>query len=142
MTNEELQQMIIFTATKAEADYLADDLCEKGYSASALHGDMKQTMRNRTLQGLRRGEIKILVATDVAARGIDVPNISHVVNYGLPKHGEDYIHRIGRTGRAGQQGQAIALICPDEYAHFQLIEKRMKKRLPREQVVGFEVGEI
>jgi superfamily II DNA/RNA helicase len=73
LTNEDVQQMIIFTATKAEADFLADDLCEKGFSASALHGDMKQSMRNRTLQGLRRGEIKILVATDVAARGIDVP---------------------------------------------------------------------
>jgi superfamily II DNA/RNA helicase len=84
----------------------------------------------------------VLIATDVASRGIDIEQLPYVVNFDLPRSPNDYIHRIGRTGRAGQQGQAIALICPDEYAHFQLIEKRMKKRLPREQVAGFEVGEI
>ena len=138
LTNEELQQMIIFTATKAEADYLADDLCEKGYSASALHGDMKQTMRNRTLQGLRRGEIKILVATDVAARGIDVPNISHVVNYGLPKHGEDYIHRIGRTGRAGRSGTAINLVQHGDRFKWQRIERLLPVRVEVSEIAGLE----
>jgi len=138
LTNEDLQQMIIFTATKAEADFLADDLCEKGYAASALHGDMKQTMRNRTLQGLRRGEIKILVATDVAARGIDVPTISHVVNYGLPKHGEDYIHRIGRTGRAGRSGVAINLVQHGDRFKWQRIERLLPVRVEVSEIAGLE----
>lgn len=138
LTNEDLQQMIIFTATKAEADYLADDLIEKGYAASALHGDMKQTMRNRTLQGLRRGEIKILVATDVAARGIDVPSISHVVNYGLPKHGEDYIHRIGRTGRAGRSGTAINLVQHGDRFKWQRIERLLPVRVEVSEIAGLE----
>lgn len=138
LANEDLQQMIIFTATKAEADILADDLSEKGYAASALHGDMKQTMRNRTLQGLRRGEIKVLVATDVAARGIDVPNISHVVNYGLPKHGEDYIHRIGRTGRAGRSGVAINLVQHGDRFKWQRIERLLPVRVEVLEIEGLE----
>lgn len=138
LANEDLQQMIIFTATKAEADILADDLSEKGYAASALHGDMKQTMRNRTLQGLRRGEIKVLVATDVAARGIDVPSISHVVNYGLPKHGEDYIHRIGRTGRAGRSGVAINLVQHGDRFKWQRIERLLPVRVEVLEIEGLE----
>ncbi|PTQ87991.1 DEAD/DEAH box helicase [Agitococcus lubricus] len=139
LSNEDdLQQMIIFTATKAEADLLADDLSDKGYAASALHGDMKQSMRNRTLQGLRRGEIKVLVATDVAARGIDVPSISHVVNYGLPKHGEDYIHRIGRTGRAGRSGVAINLIQHGDRFKWQRIERLLPIRVEVVEIEGLE----
>lgn len=138
LESEDLQQMIIFTATKAEADILADDLSEKGHAASALHGDMKQSMRNRTLQGLRRGEIKVLVATDVAARGIDVPTISHVVNYGLPKHGEDYIHRIGRTGRAGRSGVAINLIQHGDRFKWQRIERLLPVRVEVSEVEGLE----
>lgn len=138
LESEDLQQMIIFTATKAEADILADDLSEKGHAASALHGDMKQSMRNRTLQGLRRGEIKVLVATDVAARGIDVPSISHVVNYGLPKHGEDYIHRIGRTGRAGRSGVAVNLIQHGDRFKWQRIERLLPVRVEVLEVEGLE----
>ena len=138
LESEDLQQMIIFTATKAEADILADDLSEKGHAASALHGDMKQSMRNRTLQGLRRGEIKVLVATDVAARGIDVPTISHVVNYGLPKHGEDYIHRIGRTGRAGRSGVAINLIQHGDRFKWQRIERLLPVRVEVLEIEGLE----
>lgn len=138
LESEDLQQMIIFTATKAEADILADDLSEKGHAASALHGDMKQSMRNRTLQGLRRGEIKVLVATDVAARGIDVPTISHVVNYGLPKHGEDYIHRIGRTGRAGRSGVAVNLIQHGDRFKWQRIERLLPVRVEVSEIEGLE----
>ncbi len=138
LTNEDVQQAIVFTGTKAEADLLADDLCDKGFSASALHGDMKQSMRNRTLSDLRRGDIQILVATDVAARGIDIPNISHVVNYDLPKHGEDYIHRIGRTGRAGRTGTAINLVQHGERFKWQRIERLLPIRVEVTEIAGLE----
>ena len=106
----EVNQAIVFTATKRDADQLAGDLYQQGFPAAALHGDMHQGARNRTLTKLRRGEIRILVATDVAARGIDVAGISHVINFDLPKQAEDYVHRIGRTGRAGASGIAVSLV--------------------------------
>ena len=136
--DESMQQAIVFTGTKIEADELADDLTELGYAASALHGDMKQSMRNRTLQGLRRGEIKVLVATDVAARGIDVPNISHVVNYALPRHSEDYIHRIGRTGRAGRSGVAVNLVHHGDRYKWTKIERMLPARVEASEVAGLE----
>ncbi|MEW6131782.1 MAG: DEAD/DEAH box helicase [Pseudomonadota bacterium] len=106
----EMNQAIVFTATKRDADQLAGDLYQQGYPVAALHGDMHQGARNRTLTRLRRGEIRILVATDVAARGIDVAGISHVINFDLPRQAEDYVHRIGRTGRAGAFGVAVSLV--------------------------------
>jgi len=136
--DDTLQQAIIFTGTKLEADELADDLVELGYAASALHGDMKQSHRNRTLQSLRRGEIKVLVATDVAARGIDVPNISHVVNYALPRHSEDYIHRIGRTGRAGRSGVAVNLVHHGDRYKWTKIERMLPARVDASEVTGLE----
>ncbi|MGB6055097.1 MAG: DEAD/DEAH box helicase, partial [Burkholderiaceae bacterium] len=96
-----MDQAVVFTATKRDADTIADRLNIAGFAAAALHGDMHQGARNRTLDSVRRGQVRVLVATDVAARGIDVPTITHVVNYDLPKFPEDYVHRIGRTGRAG-----------------------------------------
>ena len=138
LSNETVQQAIVFTATKAEADLLAGDLCDLGFSASALHGDMKQSMRNRTLSDLRRGDIKILVATDVAARGIDIPSISHVINYDLPKHSEDYIHRIGRTGRAGRTGTAINLVQHGERFKWQRIERLLPIRVEVTEIAGLE----
>jgi superfamily II DNA/RNA helicase len=105
----ELQQALVFTATKRDADDLANRLIGQGHSAAALHGDMQQRSRNRTLDQLRRGRLRVLVATDVAARGLDVSSISHVINFDLPKFAEDYVHRIGRTGRAGLSGIAISL---------------------------------
>ena len=101
-----LDQAVVFTATKRDADTIADRLNIAGFAAAALHGDMHQGARNRTLDSLRRGQVRVLVATDVAARGIDVPTITHVFNYDLPKFPEDYVHRIGRTGRAGRNGLA------------------------------------
>ena len=102
-----IDQAIVFASTQIDCDALANDLQQEGFSAVALHGAMSQGLRNRRLMSLRQGRVQILVATDVAARGIDVPTISHVFNYGLPMKAEDYTHRIGRTGRAGRSGQAI-----------------------------------
>ena len=99
----------MFTSTQRDCDWLADRLPTCGLDAVALHGGMPQGRRNRVLQGLRQGQLQVLVATDVAARGIDVPTISHVINYGLPMKAEDYVHRIGRTGRAGRNGLAVTL---------------------------------
>ena len=110
LRDTEVNQAIVFTATKRDADQLAGDLYQQGFPAAALHGDMQQGARNRTLTRLRRGEIRILIATDVAARGIDVAGISHVINFDLPKQAEDYVHRIGRTGRAGASGIAVSLV--------------------------------
>ncbi len=110
LRDTDLKQVIIFTATKRDADLLAGDLFDQGFPAAALHGDMPQGARNRTLTKLRRGEIRVLVATDVAARGIDVAGISHVINFDMPKQAEDYVHRIGRTGRAGATGIAVSLV--------------------------------
>ncbi len=102
-----INQAIVFASTQVECDGLANDLQQDGFSAVALHGALSQGLRNRRLMALRQGQVQILVATDVAARGIDVPTITHVFNYGLPMKAEDYTHRIGRTGRAGRDGLAI-----------------------------------
>jgi superfamily II DNA/RNA helicase len=109
LTQREVEQALVFTSTQIDADRLADRLAELGHAVASLHGGMPQGRRNRVLQGLRSRQLRILVATDVAARGIDVPTISHVVNYGLPMKPEDYVHRIGRTGRAGRNGLAVTL---------------------------------
>lgn len=114
---------IIFTATKIYADKIADRLCEEGFSASALHGDLRQNVRNRTIDQLKSGRIQFLVATDVAARGIDISDITHVINYDLPRFCEDYVHRIGRTGRAGKTGVAISFVLPSDNKHLQRIER-------------------
>lgn len=133
-----IDQAVIFTSTKAMSEQLADELYEKGFSANCLHGDMPQGWRNRTLMDLRKGRIKILVATDVAARGIDVPTITHVINYDLPKQAEDYVHRIGRTGRAGRTGLAITFAEVNEYVKVHKIEKYINRKLPEMTIEGME----
>ncbi len=105
---EGVDRIIVFTSTKRHADELTDDLLAKGHRAAVLHGDMRQRQRTRTLAQMKQGEIKVLVATDVASRGIDVEAISHVINFDLPRSPEDYVHRIGRTGRAGAKGSALS----------------------------------
>ena len=138
LRDESLDQAVVFTATKRDADTIADRLNIAGFSAAALHGDMHQGARNRTLDGMRRGQVKVLVATDVAARGIDVPTITHVFNYDLPKFPEDYVHRIGRTGRAGRNGLAISLVNHAEGMNVKRIERFTKQLIPVNVVEGFE----
>jgi len=133
-----MDQAVVFTATKRDADNIADRLNIAGFAAAALHGDMHQGARNRTLESLRRGNVRVLVATDVAARGIDVPAITHVFNYDLPKFPEDYVHRIGRTGRAGRSGIAVSLVNHAEGMHVKRIERFTKQLIPVDVVAGFE----
>ncbi len=133
-----IDQCVIFTSTKAMTEVIADDLYEKGFAANCLHGDMPQGWRNRTLMDLRKGRCKILVATDVAARGIDVPTITHVINYDLPKQAEDYVHRIGRTGRAGRSGLAISFAEVNEYMAVHKIERYIGRKLPEITIEGLE----
>ena len=133
-----IDQVVIFTSTKAMTEVLADELYEKGFAANCLHGDMPQGWRNRTLTDLRKGRCKILVATDVAARGIDVPTITHVINYDLPKQAEDYVHRIGRTGRAGRTGLAVTFAEVGEHVKVHKIERYIDRKLPELTVEGME----
>jgi len=134
----EVDQTIIFTSTKRHADLLADDLYAAGHKTAALHGDMTQGARNRTLTKLRRGDVEVLVATDVAARGIDVKGISHVINYDLPKFAEDYVHRIGRTGRAGSKGVAISFAANMDRHILRKIEQYTGQRIQATSISGFE----
>jgi superfamily II DNA/RNA helicase len=134
----EVNQAIVFTATKRSADELALDLHSKGFAVAALHGDMNQGARNRTLQALHRGRVRVLVATDVAARGIDIHGISHVINYDLPRQAEDYVHRIGRTGRAGRNGTAISLVNAREHAQVRTIERFTAQPIPVSVIAGLE----
>lgn len=138
LRDETMDQAVVFTATKRDADTIADRLNIAGFAAAALHGDMHQGARNRTLDGMRRGQVRVLVATDVAARGIDVPAITHVVNYDLPKFPEDYVHRIGRTGRAGRNGLAISLVNHAESMNVKRIERFTKQLIPVDVIEGFE----
>lgn len=133
-----ITQAIIFSATKRDADSLARELFDKGYAAAALHGDMTQGARTRTLTNLRRGRVKLLVATDVAARGLDINGISHVINFDLPKAAEDYVHRIGRTGRAGATGIAISFVSPAEATYLQRIERYTGQKVPVHTIPGLE----
>jgi len=134
------EQTIVFTATKHGADRLADKLFHGGHEAAALHGNMSQSQRNRTLSRLRSGSVRVLVATDVAARGIDVASISHVINYDLPKVAEDYVHRIGRTGRAGATGTAISFASVDDVRQLRQIERYIGQSIERWSVPGFEAS--
>jgi superfamily II DNA/RNA helicase len=131
-------QAIVFTATKHGADRLADKLFHGGHEAAALHGNMNQSQRNRTLARLRSGVVRVLVATDVAARGIDVASITHVINYDLPKVAEDYVHRIGRTGRAGASGTAISFASSEDIRQLKQIERYIGQQIERMSVPGFE----
>jgi superfamily II DNA/RNA helicase len=133
-----IQQAIVFTATKRDADSLAEALQSEGHSVAALHGDMNQGARNRTLQSLRRGQLRVLVATDVAARGIDVLGISHVVNFDLPKVAEDYVHRIGRTGRAGAKGIALTLVSGRDTLLLKRIERFTGNQITAHVIAGLE----
>ena len=131
-----MTRAIIFSATKRDADELARELTGQGFRAAALHGDMSQIARNKTIERMRRGGIRLLVATDVAARGLDVTGVSHVINFDLPRFAEDYVHRIGRTGRAGATGIAISFVSSSELSYLERIERFIGKRLPEQNIEG------
>jgi ATP-dependent RNA helicase RhlE len=131
-------QVLVFTRTKHGANKLAEQLNDDGITALAIHGNKSQSARTRALAEFKDGDLQVLVATDIAARGIDIDQLPHVVNFELPNVPEDYVHRIGRTGRAGASGEAISLVCVDEEIFLRDIEKLIKRSIPREVVPGFE----
>lgn len=134
----ETQQTIVFTSTKRHADQLARDLKDQDFRAAALHGDMNQRKRSQTILKLKTGKVRVLVATDVAARGIDVQSITHVINFDLPHNVEDYVHRIGRTGRAGAEGTALSLVSGRDGALVKKIESFTKQKIDVVEIPGLE----
>jgi ATP-dependent RNA helicase RhlE len=131
-------QVLVFTRMKHGANRLAEHLVKQGITAMAIHGNKSQTARTKALADFKKGELTVLVATDIAARGIDIDQLPHVVNFELPNVPEDYVHRIGRTGRAGAQGEAVSLVCVDENGFLRDIERLIKREIPKEIVPGFE----
>ena len=131
-------QVLVFTRMKHGANRLTEHLNKAGISAMAIHGNKSQTARTKALSEFKTGDLEVLVATDIAARGIDIDQLPHVINYELPNVPEDYVHRIGRTGRAGSPGEAISLVCVDEEGFLRDIERLIKRSIPREIVPGFE----
>ena len=132
------QQVLVFTRTKHGANNLCKKMVSAGISAAAIHGNKSQGARTKALAGFKSGEVQVMVATDIAARGLDIPLLPHVVNYELPNISEDYVHRIGRTGRAGASGEAISLVCGEEREYLKSIEKLVGLQLPVEIIEGFE----
>jgi ATP-dependent RNA helicase RhlE len=130
--------VLVFTSTRLGANRLAYQLNREGIHAAAIHGDKTQPERLQALADFKAGKVGILVATDVAARGLDIEDLPHVVNFDLPGQPEDYVHRIGRTGRAGATGEAISLVCAEEHERLAMIEKTIKLTLARELIAGFE----
>ncbi|MEO0677353.1 MAG: DEAD/DEAH box helicase [Pseudomonadota bacterium] len=128
---EKLTNAIIFCNRKTDVDITAKSLKKYGYDAAAIHGDLDQSFRMKTLDGFRDGSLKLLVASDVAARGLDIPNVSHVFNYDVPSHAEDYVHRIGRTGRAGRSGTAMMICVPRDEKNLDDIERLVTHEIPR-----------
>jgi ATP-dependent RNA helicase RhlE len=132
------KQVLVFVRTKHGADRLEKQLIEDGIRTVALHGDKTQGARNKALEYFKTGKISVLVATDIAARGLDIDDLPHVVNFDLPQVPEDYVHRIGRTGRAGSSGEALSLVCPEEAWMLAEIEKLLKRQIPRVADTGYE----
>ena len=132
------KQVLVFTRTKHGANRLSEQLDKDGISAAAIHGNKSQGARTRALADFKAGKVRALVATDIAARGLDINQLPHVVNYELPNVAEDYVHRIGRTGRAGNEGQAMSLVCVDELHLHRDIERLLKKNIPQQVIDGFE----
>ncbi len=130
-------QVLVFARTRYGADKLTDQLLFDGIKAAAIHSNKSQSIRTRTLAEFKRGELRVLVATDVAARGLDIERLPHVVNYDLPQVPEDYVHRIGRTGRAGEDGVALSLLSPEEQPLLHAIEKLLKYAIPRRTIAEF-----
>jgi ATP-dependent RNA helicase RhlE len=136
--SQDWSQVLVFTRTKHGANKLVEQLEREQISAMAIHGNKSQSARTKALAEFKQGDLRVLVATDIAARGIDIDQLPHVVNYDLPNVPEDYVHRIGRTGRAGATGEAVSLVCVDEHDMLKGIEKLIRQTLPREVIAGFE----
>ncbi|MGL4711216.1 MAG: DEAD/DEAH box helicase [Shewanella sp.] len=134
-------QALIFVSAKNTCNHLAQKLSKRGITAEVFHGDKAQGARTRVLDGFKNGEISVLIATDIAARGIDIDKLPVVINFDLPRSPADYMHRIGRSGRAGEAGLAVTLISHEDFHHFGVIEKKNQLKLVREQIVGFEADE-
>ena len=132
------RQVLVFTRTKHGANRLAQQLVRDGLSAAAIHGNKTQGARTRALAEFKSGAVRVLVATDIAARGLDIDQLPHVVNFELPNVPEDYVHRIGRTGRAGMEGEAVSLVCVDEHKLLRDIEKLLQRRIPSVTLEGYE----
>ncbi|MCV2366034.1 DEAD/DEAH box helicase [Paucibacter sp. DJ1R-11] len=141
-TEEGWSRALVFVATRYATEHVSDKLWAQGLKAAALHGELSQGARSQVLAALRSGEIQVLVATDVAARGLDIAELPVVVNYDLPRSAADYTHRIGRTGRAGETGLAVSFVPASAEAHFRLIEKRQGQRVAREEVAGFAASPL
>jgi ATP-dependent RNA helicase RhlE len=132
------KQVLVFTRMKHGANRLAEHLEKEGIKAAAIHGNKSQSARTKALADFKAGLIQVLVATDIAARGLDIDQLPYVVNYELPNVPESYVHRIGRTGRAGQKGIALSLVCIDEHAFLRDIERLLKQEIPKQIIAGFE----
>jgi len=132
------QQVLVFSRTKHGANRLATQLISDGINAAAIHGNKSQGARTRALADFKSGKVQVLVATDIAARGLDIDQLPHVVNFDLPNVPEDYVHRIGRTGRAGREGEAISLVCVDELKLLRDIEGVIKREIPKRVIEGYE----
>ncbi len=132
------EQVLVFTRMKHTANRLAQQLEKDGIEAAAIHGNKSQSARTKALSGFKDHSVRVLVATDIAARGLDIEGLPHVVNYELPNVAEDYVHRIGRTGRAGHPGHAVSLVSPDEKDYLRAVEKLLKKRIATQEAVGYE----
>jgi ATP-dependent RNA helicase RhlE len=132
------KQVLVFTRTKHGANRLAEQLEDDGISATAIHGNKSQGARTKALADFKKGSVRVLAATDIAARGLDIDQLPHVVNYELPNVPEDYVHRIGRTGRAGKEGEALSLVCVDERDFLRDIERLLKHDIPKVVIPGFE----
>ena len=139
ITSGNWKQVLVFTRTKHGANNLAEKLVKSGIRADAIHGNKSQPARTRALAEFKAGKIRVLVATDIAARGLDIDELPHVVNFELPHVANDYVHRIGRTGRAGSSGEAVSLVCVDELGLLRDIERLTKREIKKEIVPGFEI---
>ncbi|MEO0508456.1 MAG: DEAD/DEAH box helicase [Verrucomicrobiota bacterium] len=133
----EIDSMIIFCRMKVGADRIDRWLSEHGHSCAAMHSNLPQKARTKALEKFKNGDIKILVATDIASRGLDIANVTHVINYDVPEHAEDYVHRIGRTGRAQREGDAATIVAPDEHSKLDAIEKFIDQQIPQRRLEGF-----
>jgi ATP-dependent RNA helicase RhlE len=142
LRSEHLDSVLVFTRTKHGADRVVRHLEREGIPATAMHADKTQPQRTKALQDFKTGDVRVLVATDIAQRGLDISDITHVINYDVPQQAEDYVHRIGRTGRAQKEGDAFTFMAPDEIAMVRLIEHVIGKEIPRISVPGFDFGTV